>query len=172
MADTAMSVANLLSNFASNGTHQIHADQLRNFVVTAMGVRGSLSVLDGSTQQDDPDTGAKITGWTTAKSNGITANSSTNDLTILVAGKYKGGFSCSFQGTNGSIVAFRVRVGGVEDIYGCTRRLSSTDTGDCNFDIPELDLDVDDVVTVYVKCDGSSDDFIPVDAQFWLELCG
>lgn len=176
MADTPRSVGLLQSMLANNITGNISPQDLRDFLVTALGVYGSISVADGSTQQDDPYTGAKLTCYTTnGNSNGTTPDHTDDSITIGVAGNYDIAFQVSFSGTSSSTAAFRLRVNGAETspVYGCTRKLGTAgDVGSASFLAPGVTLAVNDVVTIYVELDGATDDLTVVDSQFTVKMVG
>lgn len=174
MVDTVRSVDALLTIFADNSTEDITPQDMRDFLVSALGAYGSLSVLDGSTQQDNPDTGAKLTCWdTNGDSAGCTPDHTTDDITIDVDGVWEGRFQVSFSGTASSTVGFRLRKDGVETPYGCTRKLGTGgDTGSASFDIPAIALIATNVMSIYVEMDGATDDLTVVDAQFTMKRVG
>ena len=124
MADTPRSLANLQTLLADNASKQISPQDLRDFLVTSLGVYGSLSCFEASTQQDNPYTGTKLTCFTTnGASNGTTPDHTDDSITIGVTGIYDVYFQISFSGTSSSEARFRLRVDGIEEDYGCTCKL-------------------------------------------------
>ncbi len=174
MVDTARSLSDLQTLLADNVSGDISPQDVRDMLVSCIGIYGSLSVFNGSTQQDNPDTGAKLTAFTTnGNSNGTTPDQSNDQITIDVAGNYDIAFQCSFSGTGNTTFQFRLRIDGVESSYGCVRKLGSGgDTGSCSFLAPGVTLAATEVVTVYVEADGSTDDLTVVDAQFAVKMVG
>jgi len=174
MADTPRSLADLQSYLADNTNGNISAQDLRDFLVTALGVYGSISCFEASTQQDNPDTGAKLTCFTAnGNSHGMTPDHTDDSITVDVAGNYDILFQVSFSGTNSSEVRFRLRIDGVEQDFGCTRKLGTGgDIGSASFLAPGVTLAVDEVISVYVETDGATDDLTVADAQLTARMVG
>lgn len=174
MADTPRSVSVLKTLLATNRSNNLTAQKLRDFLVTALGVRGGLYCFEAVTQQVDPFTGAKLTCFTnTTNSSGVTPSASTDDLTLDVAGDYDFFFQCSFSGTASAQVKFRLRLDGVEQNFGCTRKLGTAgDIGSASFKAPSVTVTAGQVATIYVEMDGATDDLTVADAQFDARLVG
>lgn len=174
MADTPRSLANLQTLLADNASKQISPQDLRDMLVSCLGIYGSLSCFEASTQQDDPNTGAKLTCFTTnGASNGTTPDHTDDSITIGVTGTYDVYFQISFSGTSSSEAKFRLRVDGVEQNYGCTRKLGTAgDVGSAGFYAPGISLTSGEKITVYVEMNGATDDFTAVDAQFGCRMVG
>ena len=174
MADTPRSLTSLQSLLADNATGEIGAQDLRDFLVSALGVYGSITCFEASTQQDNPDTGAKLTCFTTnGAANGTTPDHTNDQITINVAGVYDIYFQASFSGTSSSEVRFRLRKGGTEQNYGCIRKLGTAgDVGSASFIAPGIALVATDVITVYVEQDTATDDLTVVDAQLTVRMVG
>ena len=174
MADTARSVAALQTLLADNSSGAISAQDVRDFLVSALGVYGSISCFEESTEQVDPSTGAKLTCFTAnGNANGTTPDHTNDQITVNVAGNYDIAFQCSFSGTSSSEVRFRLRVGGVEQNYGCTRKLGTAgDVGSASFFAPGITLAASDILTIYVEMDTATDDLTVVDAQFSVRMVG
>ncbi len=173
MADTPKSVADLIAGLPST-PGGCSAQSLRDLVVSALGIYGSISVLDGSTQQDNPDTGAKLTCFAAnGSASGVTPDHTDDSLTVLVAGVYDVNMSVSFSGSGTRTFKFRLRVNGIESIYGCTRKLGTGgDVGAAGFHAPGVTLAANDVVTVYVEADNSTADLTVVDAALSARMVG
>lgn len=174
MVDAAKSLSDLQGLLADNSVGAISPQDLRDFLVTALGVYGSLSCFEASTQQDNPDTGAKLTCFTAnGNANGTTPDHTDDSITINVAGNYDVFFQCSFSGTNAAEVRFRLRVDAVEQSFGCTRRLGvGGDIGSASFIAAGITLAAAEVITVYVEMDGATDDLTVGDAQLTVRMVG
>lgn len=177
MVDTARSVSSLQSILGDNTTGDISPQDLRDFLVTSLGVYGSISAFDASTAQGSlGTTPVKLTGFTTnGKSKGVTPDHTNDQLTITVAGDYCVEFQCSFSGTSSAEAQFRLRVDGVEQSFGCNRKLGTGgDVGSCFFVAPDITLANTDVLTIYVETDSGAgtDSITVVDAQFSARLIG
>ena len=174
MVDTARSVADLKTLLADNATGAISEQDLRDFLVSALGIYGSLSCFEETTQQDNPDTGAILTCWdTNGASNGTTPDHTTDGITVDVTGVYEVAFQCSFSGTGSSVVKFRLRIDGVEQSFGCTRKLGTGgDVGSASFLAPGVSITATEVLSVYVEMDGATDDLTVVDAQMSVRMIG
>lgn len=173
MADTPRSLSQLLAILADNTSGDISAQDLRDMLVTCLGVYGSLSCFEESTIQNDPNTGAKLTCFdTNGSSNGMTPDHTDDSITCNVTGVYDIAAHISFSGTNSSTVKMRLRIDGVEQPYGLTRKLGNTDVGDASFLAPGISLTSGEKITIYVECDTSTDDITVVDAQFTARMIG
>jgi hypothetical protein len=177
MADTPRSLTDLQSLLADNTTGDISPQDLRDFLVSAIGVYGSLTCFDGSTAQTSlGTTPALLTCFTTdGSANGTTPANASDSITVNVAGNYDCYFQCSFSGTNSANVQFRLRNNAVEQSYGCTRKLGTGgDVGSASFIAPGITLAASDVLTIYVETDdaGGGDQITVVDAQFCVRMVG
>ena len=174
MVDTVRSVTELQTLLADNDIKGITAQRLRDFLVTSLGVFGSIYLFEGITAQLNPDTGAKLVGFNangTAK--GITPDHTTDSLTVPVAGFYDFNFQCSFTGTANALFRFRLRVNQVEQPFGCERSLNASgDVGSASFVAPGIQLQANDVVEVWVEANTAIDDLTPVDMQLSGRLVG
>ena len=174
MADTPRSLSDLQTILANNTSGAISPQDVRDFLVTALGVYGSITCFEASTQQDNPDTGAKLTCFTTnGAANGTTPDHTNDQITINVAGVYDIAFQASFSGTSSSETRFRLRKGGTEQNYGCLRKLGTAgDVGSASFFASGVALVATDVITVYVEMGGATDDLTVVDAQLSVKMVG
>lgn len=173
MVNTVRSLTALLALFADTDTEDIAPQDVRDFIVSAIGGYGSLSVFEGSTQQDNPDTGAKLTCWTTnGEASGATPSHSDDQITIDVDGTWDIAFQASFSGTLNSTVKFRLRKNGTELNFGCTRKLGNIDVGSASFISCGVPLVATDILSIYVEMDGATDDITIVDAQLRVHRVG
>lgn len=174
MADTPRSLSTLQTLLAENSNGDISSQDIRDFLVTALGVYGSLTCFEAATEQVDPNTGAKLTCFTAnGAAFGTTPDHTNDQITINIAGVYDIAFQVSFSGTSSSEVRFRLRKDGTEQNYGCIRKLgTSGDVGSASFLAPGITLAATDVITVYVEMNGATDDLTVVDAQLTVRMIG
>ena len=174
MADSPRSVSELSEMLGYNTTGNIAPQHLKYLLHSALGVYGSLSCFEASTQQNEPDTGAKLTCFTAAgAAKGCTPDYTNDQITVDVAGVYDIAFQVAFSGTNSSTVKFRLRVNGVENpLGGVTRKLGNTDIGACGFNAHGVELNAGDVLSVWVSCDTATDDITVADCQFGARMVG
>ena len=173
MADSPRSVASLQSLLADNTSGQISPQDLRDFLVSALGVYGSITVFEGATQQDDVGTtGTFLTAFdTNGPSNGTTPDHTGNSITVNVAGIYEVLFSVCFTGTNGGVFQFRLRVNGVEQEFGTTRKGDGASYGSASF-CGQIALSSGDIVAVSINSDTATDDATVSEAQLMLRMIG
>ncbi len=173
MPDTPRSLADLQALLSTNLTGQISSQDLRDFLVSSLGVYGLILCFEAGHAQDNPDTGVKLTCFAgNGSSHGVTPDYTDDSLTIDVEGIYDINFQCSFSGTGNSVVKFRLRVDAVETQIGCTRKLGSGgDIGSCSF-IGQGFLPLGSVLTVYIESDGATDDFVIEDCQLSVNMVG
>ena len=152
---------------------------MRDFLVSALGVYGSLTVVGASAEQTSLGvTPVKLTAFVAdGNSNGTTPAHASDQITIGVAGKYDVFFQCSFSGTGSAVFKFRLRIGGAETspVVGCTRKLGSAgDVGSASFIAPAITLAASDVLTIYVETDdpGTADNMVIFDAQLTVKMVG
>jgi len=174
MADTPRNLTDLLALLADNTTGNISAQDLRDMLVSCLGVYGSLSCFEAGAVQTDPNTGAKLTCFTTnGDAHGTTPDHTDDSIQIDVSGEYDIYFQCSFSGTASAVVKFRLRVDGVEQSFGCTRKIGTAgDIGSASFFAPAQDLTTGEKITVYIEADGATDDFTIDDCQFGCKMVG
>ena len=174
MADTPRSLSDLLVLLADNTTGDISPQDTRDVLVSTLGVYGSITCFDASTQQDNPDTGALLTCFTdNGNANGVTPDHTNDSLTIDVAGNFDVYCQVSFSGTGGKQFQFRLRKNGAEIPHGCTRTLGTGgDTGSASFLAPGVTFAATDILTIWVEADGATDDLIVKDAQFSVRMVG
>jgi hypothetical protein len=159
MADTRRTLAAILALLADNTAGDISPQDLRDFVISAMGEYASIYVSGGVTAQTVSGTPAKMTGFA---ANGISAGATpdhTNDqITIGTAGDYQIDFQLgSFTGTNGSTVTLNIYVNGAtSSIPPIVRALSNPAAAGSGVTGGQLTLAASDVVTVYVSSTSTS----------------
>ena len=174
MADTPKSVADLQTLLANNTSGAISPQDVRDFLVSALGIYGDISVFNNGTetQNNIGTTPVQLVGFDTdGNSNGCTPAQASNQITVGVAGDYRVSFHCTFFGDAG-IYKFRLRKGGVEQSYGCGRKIgSSGDVGSTSFEAPAITLAASDVLTIYVESDAASGDAITMqDSAFSVRM--
>ena len=177
MADTPRSVSTLQTLLADNTSGQISPQKLRDFLVSSLGIYGSIYVKDGSTQQASlGSTPVKMTAFANdGHSHGTTTAHASDQITIDVDGKYDVSFQCSFLGSASAEFQFWLRKNAVETDFGCYRKLGATgDVGSCSFFASAIDLAATDVLTIYVETDdgGTADDMTVKNAQFSVRMVG
>jgi hypothetical protein len=179
MADTIRDQPQILALFADNTTGDISPQDLRDFVVSSMGVYGGMAVQDGApvTQAGITSTPSKATFWNVdLPSDGVVADSTTDDdLTIPTngGGDYEVSFDISFATATGASTLFeaRLRINGAENGDGCHRTISSTAIGTTNFSTI-VTLAAGDVLTIYVENSSGTNTLEIHDAHFWIERKG
>ena len=175
MADTQRSKSSILTLFADNTSGDISPQDLRDFVVTAMGAYGSMSVSDGSTAQSSIGTSfVKVTGFDTDDTaSGVVVDSTTdNDLTVPVTGIYEAGLNLSFTGTASAKFIFAIAKNGTETAFQSSVTLNATpDSANVSI-VCRISCSASDLLTVSVKADAASKEITPVDGQFWCRLIG
>lgn len=89
MTDTRRSVAEILALLADNSTGDISPQDLRDALVTALGVYGEIQTIGGDTVQNVGTSWELLENWNTdGESAGITPASSSDKLTITIPGIY------------------------------------------------------------------------------------
>ena len=176
MADTAKSVADLQTLLANNTSGAISPQDLRDFLVSALGVYGGISVNGNGTetQSNIGTTPVKLVGFDTdGNANGCTPAQASDQITVDVAGNYRISFHATFSG-DASIYSFRARIDGVEQPFGCGRKIGTAgDVGSTSFEAPGITLAATDVLTIYVESDAASGDAITlVDSTFSINMVG
>ena len=173
MTDTARSLSALQTLLADNVAEDITPQDLRDMLVSCLGIYGSLSCFEYYIQQDNPDTGVILTCFDTdGLAEGMTPSNADNNITIEIDGVYDILFQTSFFGDIAEI-AFRLRKNGVEQPYGCYRNIvSSSDKDSVSFIAPGISLVATDILTIYVEMSVATADFTIVDAQFSARMVG
>jgi hypothetical protein len=128
MADTVRTLAQLQALLPDNVAGDISPQDLRDFLVSVLGVYGAILVTDGVTGQTPGTTPVKLTAFTT---NGLARNvvpDHTNDrLTIGAngAGDYLIIFQSSFSGSNNATFELEFYLNQVATGYKTSRKLGS-----------------------------------------------
>jgi len=177
MSGTARTLAALDALFADNTAGEISPQDLRDFLHTVLGVYGSMYCFNAAAAQGSlGTTPAKLSCFTVDGEAVNTTPDHTNDqLTVGVTGIYDMNFEVSYSGTNSAVCKFRIRVNGIEQPFGCTRKLgTSGDVGCASFFAPGLNLTALDIITVYVETDdgGNGDTITVTDAQLTIKMVG
>lgn len=168
MADTIRSKTELLALLADNTTGDISPQDMRDILVSLMGVYGEMLIVNSSTAQTGITTTPELmTGWTkNGVSNGVTLDYLNNQITVLYNGVYSISLGVSFSGTLNTEFLLHLRVDGVEQDEGLHRVIGTGgDVGSAGFTALKT-LTAGQILTIYVASDdagGSS--FTPVDAQ-------
>lgn len=156
MADTSRTLAALQTLLADNTSNAISPQDIRDFLVSAMGGYGMISTTGASTAQGMTTSFAKLTTFT---ANGISNNTTpdhTNDqITVGVAGDYEVRFIIHATGASATTFTFAPSVNGTEStVY----QFPHTTTGTESFYVTGaayLTLAASDVITVEGKAGGS-----------------
>lgn len=167
MADVRRTKAELLVLLADNAIGSISAQDLRDFLVTAMGGYASIKTVDGVTPQGSiSTTPVLLTTWAVdGDANGLTPDHTTDSITIDVSGVYHVDCDISFAGSGTTVFEVHLRVDGVEVDEGFHRKLGTGgDEGSAGFN-GIISLLANEVLTVYIEADGSGKSVTPSDAQ-------
>ena len=115
MADTARSLSDLQALFADNDSGDISPQDLRDYLVSALGGYAEIYVNAGSTAQGSIDTTpVLLENWgTDGDESGIDADSANDKISLDIAGRYLVNFNASFNGDNLTVFEFELYVGGV-----------------------------------------------------------
>lgn len=173
MADTVRTLASLLSLLADNTTGAISAQDLRDAIVSIMGVYGGLYIDDGTTGTA-VGTSYVTLDWADGGNfgeNNADADYTNDKVTIGTGGDgvYLVIFKCSATGTASATFKLRLSVNGTEDAKLCCEVLydasgSLQQMGFCGL----VTLAAADIVTIEVIADGASKTFTPKQAQLVL----
>jgi hypothetical protein len=127
MADTARSLSDLQALLADNATGDISPQDLRDFLVTSLGVYGGIYVSDGAAAQGSIDTSyTKITGFAgDAASSDTTPDHTADTITIGVTGIYFVMANLSFSGTASVTFSVALYSQGVEQDIHFARTIST-----------------------------------------------
>lgn len=159
MADTARTVAALQTLLANNVTGDISPQDLRDFLVTSLGVFGGIGIptLASATQALTADTPAKITLFTAEVIQGVTASHANDQLTIVVSGWYKVNGCFSMESSAGNtIFDFIVNVDGSPSSVAIQRKVSTGgDVGAASFS-GLIELTAGEVLTLEATADDNT----------------
>lgn len=168
MVDTVRTLAALQALFADNVIEDISPQDLRDFLVSALGVYAIIYVNDGAVAQTGVTTTAVLmTGFDTNGINSDATPDHTGDkITINTDGDYLCVFQCSFSGDNNTTFIFHIRIDSVAQPFGAHRKLNASGDSGSGIALGLLTLSATDVVTVFVESDsGGGAAFTPIDAS-------
>jgi len=129
MADTIRTRAQILALIADNSTGEISPQDLRDMMVSLMGVYGAiLDTANGSAQTVAAAVPEKLTNFTeNGLAVGMTPDFANNDLQVDYTGVYQVFGKVALQATaNNADVELHTRVDGVEDPAGSHTQLGSS----------------------------------------------
>ena len=174
MADAARPVAQLLRELADNATGEVSPQHMRNLLVTALGVYGTLYCFDENTEQSNIGTsGITLNCFTDIRQcSGVCAFPDTDELVINHAGDYDFAFSVGFSGTFGSYINFRLAKNGAQLNAGIHRKLANADVGAASFIAHGIAAEAGDRFTIMVASDTATDDITVIDAEFSAKMVG
>lgn len=127
MPDTIRTIPELLALYADNVTGDISPQDGRDFIVSALGVYGGISVVGGAAAQAGIGTvPVQLVGFdTNDPSAGTIPDQANDDIEVDVDGVYLGVFQISFSGSNNTKFTFEYYVDGVASGFAQARRLGS-----------------------------------------------
>ena len=141
----------------------------RIVVLEEQGMYGSIKTKDGSTQQADiTTTPVLLTGFATnGLYSGVTVSYTTNTMTVGYAAIYEFDFYINATKTASQIYKFNIRVNAVEGAYQCQLPSDALTSGHTSM-TGLLDLDANDVLSIYVETDDANagTHLTPVDMGF------
>jgi hypothetical protein len=132
---------------------------------------GAIYTKDASTAQADiTTTPVLLTGFSAveAASSGVTASHTADSLTVGYGGIWEFKFHIDATGTASQQFKFNIRVNAVEGVYQCEYTTNATPDQISTSMSGLLDLDADDVLTIYVETDDvdAGTNLTPVNMQF------
>lgn len=172
MADTPRTKSGLQTVLATNGVQGLSAQDVRDFLVSIMGVYAQLYVSGGVASQSMGTSPAKLTLWAADGEEDLADADYTNDqieIGALGDGVYLALAQFSFSGAVSTTFTLKLAVNGTEDdAIACSRKLGTGgDDGSCSF-VGLVSLSDGDIVTVYCTADGVSKSFTLAEAQLVL----
>jgi hypothetical protein len=174
MADTARSVSALQALLADNTSGAISPQDLRDLLVSSLGVYGEIYVAGGSTPQGSIDTSyALITGFAAnGLSSGTTPDHSSDQITVDVTGTYLVMANVCFTGTASTEFTVAVFAEGIEEhIHFCRSIGTGVTVGSAHL-CGVLALTATDVVDLRVKADGASKSITVQEGAFTVRMIG
>lgn len=175
MSDTVRTFTDLQSLLATNGVQGISAQDLRDFLASAMGVYGQLYITGNSTAQGSIGTSFVTLDWAQG-ADGEEDNADvdyTNDqieVGALGDGVYEIHFQLSGTGTASTVFEFAIAVNGTEDDAShCLLAMDASSTVQSCSIHSLVQLADGDIVTVSVKADGASKSLTPKEAQLTIK---
>ena len=173
MADTRRSVADLLDILADNSIGDISAQDLRDVLVSTMGVFGSIYFSDASVPLSIGTTPTTVINFPSQGIlQGVAANLTAGSMTISIAGQYKIDISSSFTATANIIAQLFCAINGTKSDLGFHRKVSSGGDVGAGSTAGSVTLSVGDVLTVVAESDSNSKTMTTVDLFFHIELIG
>jgi len=169
MVDTIRTETQILALLADNITGDISPQDMRDIIVS-LSVGGSMYVEDAAvTQVVGTSFELMVLLDANGRSDGVTPDHTADSLTIdaNADGEYVTHFDCTFSGTGSTEFDFHIRKNGLEvNGAGASKRKLGTggDVGSMSM-AGDLTLAEGDTVTVWIKADGSSKDFILSDGR-------
>lgn len=172
MADTKRTLPELQALLADNTAGDISPQDLRDMLVSIMGVYGSIVITAGVTGQTIASGVAEqMTEWTTdGISSGCTPAFASDQITIDNSGDYEIGFQCGFQGITNCTFEFTLYKNGVTAAVGTQRKTSNADVGSCSF-VCQITLAATDVLSIWVEGDQNGT-FIVAESQLAVKRIG
>jgi hypothetical protein len=127
MADTQRSLAALQTLLADNTTQQISAQDVRDFLVSALGGYGSIRVIDGATPQGVSGATPEHLGGFTADgdASGVTPDFAAGTVSPDVDGVYLAQLSASFTGNPNTTFVMGFAVDAVPTEFKAERKIAS-----------------------------------------------
>lgn len=174
MADTPRQLTALQALLADNTAGDISPQDLRDFLVTALGTYAIIYVDDGAVEQAAIGVApALLVNWAIdGPDDGITADQANNKIILDIAGKYLVMFQVSFTGTGNTEFEFELYVDAVATGYRCSRKLGAGgDVGSASF-LGLVDASALDDLEVYVNADGAAKAITVQDAQLYAKFIG
>lgn len=161
MPDTQRPLSSLQTLFADNSTGDISPQDLRDFLVSALGGYGHLYCAEGSISQTASVLASKLTAWNNNGASSQTTPDHANDqITVGVGAVYLVMMSASLRADAGRTVKLQVYKNSVEQTG-----ISAEHNAQSSNDITTLSVSgvvtcsANDVISVYVS---SSVDFVTV----------
>ena len=174
MADTPRQLTALKALLADNTAGAISPQDLRDFLVTALGTYAIISVDSGAVEQAAVGVApALLVNWVTnGPDNGITADAANDKIILDIAGKYLVMLQVSFTGTGSTEFEFELYVNSVATGYRCSRKLGATgDVGSASL-LGIVDASALHDLEVYVNADGAAKAITVQDAQLYAKFIG
>lgn len=154
MTDTQRSLADLQAILPDNTSKAISAQNIRDFLASALGGYGGLYVDPAASAATVDSTPAKYAGWSAAfPASGTTPTAgATATITVGVAAKYRVDVSLDFLGSAGQTFVFQLYKNGTKvDGAKATRTTASgTDVTSVAFSAL-VDCSASDALTVYAS---------------------
>lgn len=175
MADTQRSLVALQSLLADNSTGDISPQDLRDFLVSALGGYASMHCAAGSIAQTADITAAALTCWNGngSASSGVTPDHANDRVTVSVAGDYLVTFAASLRATAGRTVKLQLRQNGVA-VAGASAEFNAQATTDiaCLTATRVVTCAASDVLTVYISASADGTNVTVSEASLSIKRVG